>query len=270
MGHRVDQPVVRPSGQARNQIMRRRYKKNQSKLTYVLQSRQIFYLAILLAVGGILFLLFTVVSPLYDLWSNDYFHKILSTPQFTLKKELLSSSDFKNVYHFSDELTEIFSDSSSQFITGSLTLAAGGLIALILSVVSVIKCIRQNNTKNLLQVLFIIFWGVFWVRSNENWMRLALEDYNYSVKKYEESLNYQLTGDYQVVEGSIRILHQYPPEGHSRGDILVVGDEKFEIHPRYNSFYYDEPIVKGGILTSGKYVRLFHKDGKILAIDVMR
>lgn len=73
--------------------------------------------------------------------------------------------------------------------------------------------------------------------------------------------------EYQVVEGVVKVSHTYPPQGHDTGDIVVIGGVEFEITP-YHKYHYHKPIVDGGVLTDGRYARVYYYEGKILAIDL--
>jgi hypothetical protein len=73
--------------------------------------------------------------------------------------------------------------------------------------------------------------------------------------------------EYQVVEGLVKVLHIFPPQGHDKGDIIVIDGAEFEITP-HHKYHYNKPIVDGGILTEGRYARVYYYDGKILAIDL--
>jgi hypothetical protein len=73
--------------------------------------------------------------------------------------------------------------------------------------------------------------------------------------------------EYQVVEGLVKVLHVFPPQGHDQGDIIVIGGVEFEITP-HHKYHYNKPIVNGGILTEGMYARVYYYEGKILAIDL--
>jgi hypothetical protein len=73
---------------------------------------------------------------------------------------------------------------------------------------------------------------------------------------------------YQVVEGEVRVLHQQPVTGHSKGDVIVVNGAQFEVNYFLRTPAYRDTIAHGGVLKNSVYTRIYHQDGQILRVDI--
>ena len=84
----------------------------------------------------------------------------------------------------------------------------------------------------------------------------------------ERLISLYKNGKYQIVEDEVFVFHEQMPAGHDKGDIIKVGDERFEIDSFVFTNAYNRTIAHGGVLTDGAYVRIYHYEGKILRIDI--
>lgn len=78
----------------------------------------------------------------------------------------------------------------------------------------------------------------------------------------------------QVAQGTVKVLHQQPSTGHDSGDIVQVGQHKFEIDFYMDTAFYRQTISHGGVLQEGRRVKVYFipdasgwfGDGKIIRI----
>lgn len=78
-----------------------------------------------------------------------------------------------------------------------------------------------------------------------------------------------VNGDVATLEGHVRVLQSEDAVGEG-GDKVEVGGQRFRI--KYSmgiGVGYSETIVQGGALQEGRHVRVWHRDGKILRLDVL-
>lgn len=105
--------------------------------------------------------------------------------------------------------------------------------------------------------------------------------YDYSSKssslaKYREELT---NSNAQFCEGQVTVINTQPYEGHSKGDIVRIGDKEFVLNYFLNTSYYHQTISHGGVLKTNSFVRiqylptnddeaLLYGEGKILRIEL--
>jgi hypothetical protein len=75
---------------------------------------------------------------------------------------------------------------------------------------------------------------------------------------------------YQIVEGEVKVLHQQPVTGRSKGDVIVVNGAQFEGNYFLVTPAYRDTIAHGGVLKNGVYTRIYHHDGQILRVDIRK
>jgi hypothetical protein len=76
------------------------------------------------------------------------------------------------------------------------------------------------------------------------------------------------SGEFQVAEGVVHVMHQQAYHGHDKGDLIRIGDTEFEIDAFRLSYGYDRIIAHGGVLRDGVYARVYYHDDAILRIDI--
>jgi hypothetical protein len=75
----------------------------------------------------------------------------------------------------------------------------------------------------------------------------------------------------KITEGIVHVSHTQPAGGHDKGDILTVGNVKFEVSYYVSTCAYKQSIAHGGALTEGTDARIYYADYRtILRIDVKK
>jgi hypothetical protein len=77
-----------------------------------------------------------------------------------------------------------------------------------------------------------------------------------------------LSGQSEVTEGTVHVIHMQSAHGHASGDNIIVGDRQFEIDYFRVTPGYRQTIAHGGALREGVYARLHHYDGVIIKVEV--
>jgi hypothetical protein len=77
-----------------------------------------------------------------------------------------------------------------------------------------------------------------------------------------------LSGQSEVTEGTVHVIHMQPAHGHASGDKIIVGNRQFEIDYFWVTPGYQQTIARGGALREGVYARLHHYDGVIIKVEV--
>ncbi len=77
-----------------------------------------------------------------------------------------------------------------------------------------------------------------------------------------------LDGSFFVTEGVVKVLHTQPYNGHSKGDIMEINGKEFEIDYFRTTGGYQKTISHGGALREGAYVKVYHRNGVVLRVDV--
>jgi hypothetical protein len=74
---------------------------------------------------------------------------------------------------------------------------------------------------------------------------------------------------YRITEGIVHVLHTESAGGHDKGDMIAVGNVKFEVSYYVSTCAYKQSIAHGGALTEGTDARIYYTDYRtILRIDV--
>ena len=76
------------------------------------------------------------------------------------------------------------------------------------------------------------------------------------------------SGEAEITEGVVRVLHEQPAGGGTEGDILEINGVQVEVDRLLLSPAYGRTIVFGGVLREGVYARVYHWQGRIVRIDV--
>jgi hypothetical protein len=166
---------------------------------------------------------------------------------------ILGVSDFVTVFEIARGTNGIFADGCLRMFIGLVALV-GGVTALIL------KC-RNNRSNHWLAPVFAIAWALYWLYLH-NFPQL-FGHINGLVRAYR-------TGQYQVVEGQVQVLHEQPATGHTKGDIITVNGKQFEVNYFYATPAYRNTLAHGGVLGSGVYARIYYYNGEILRVDIRK
>ena len=59
-----------------------------------------------------------------------------------------------------------------------------------------------------------------------------------------------------------------PATGHTKGDIIAVNGEQFEVNYFYVTPAYRNTLAHGGVLGPGVYARIYYHNGEILRVDI--
>lgn len=220
------------------------------------------------AVIVILFMATIATIPIHPYLLNNFIVPMISRPPNIPEKQVLLPDGYINVFHFSDKIETISTTHQRGLFIHSLWLLLPGVIILS-GVVTLIKSVTKKEPfVSSLKGLFAILFGIVWVGMSWGWIEFSLENKASSTQVYQEYQDIFQNHQYQVVEGPVKVLHVFPPGGHDAGDIIVVDNIEFEIRPYSDALFYDKPIVNGGILTNGRYVRIYYYEDRILAIDL--
>lgn len=110
--------------------------------------------------------------------------------------------------------------------------------------------------------------SVFLIRCSSLW--LYLHDFPQAFGHIHRLVGAYRNGQYQVVEGEVRVLHEQPATGHTKGDVIAVNGNQFEVNYFYVTAAYRQTIAHGGALRAGVYARIYCCDGEILRLDVRK
>lgn len=87
---------------------------------------------------------------------------------------------------------------------------------------------------------------------------VSLSVYRSVHHKYDKLVNIYNNQQYEVVEGKVQVKSIQPEAGHTPGDIIKIGNIEFEIYNHTGGIGYHTSITHGGLLTEGKYVKVFY------------
>jgi hypothetical protein len=166
---------------------------------------------------------------------------------------MLATSDFVTVFEISRNSNGVFEDVALRFLIGIAGLIGGVSV--------LIRRCRQNGAKDWIGPVFIIAWSLFWI---------YLHNFPYVLGHIDNLVRAYREGQYQVVEGPVRVLHEQPATGHSKGDVIAVNGQQFEVNHFYFTPAYRNTLAHGGVLRPGAYARIYCFNGEILRVDVRK
>ena len=166
---------------------------------------------------------------------------------------ILSVSDFVTVFEISRGSNGVFAGEVFRLLIG-VTALIGGVIALV-------RNWKNKSAKSWVGPVFITAWALFW---------LYLHNFPYVFGHINDLVKAYRHGQYQVVEGPVQVLHEQPATGHTKGDIITVNGQQFEVNYFYLTPAYRNTVAHGGVLASGVYARIYHHNGEILRVDIRR
>ena len=166
---------------------------------------------------------------------------------------LFAVSDFVTVFEISRNSNGVLVETASRFFIGIAVLIGGVRV--------LVQRWRNNGAKSLVGAGFAIVWSLLW---------LYLHNFPHVVGHINSLVRAYRERQYHVVEGLVRVLHQQPATGHSKGDLIAVDGEQFEVNYFYFTPAYRKTLAHGGVLGAGVYARIYHYNGEILRIDIRK
>ena len=103
--------------------------------------------------------------------------------------------------------------------------------------------------------LILVAAGLMWLLVHMNLFAIAFSD---------------IDGRCQTVEGPVGVTGMQPFHGHTSGDRIAIGGQKFEVNYFLVTVGYKETIAHGGVLHGGTYARVRHCDGVILKVEIRK
>lgn len=171
-------------------------------------------------------------------------------------------NDLTTIFVFTDKAPERFADSQSNLI--KFTIVAIVFIGFFLITRKRTK--RIFSTSNLHLLLAVVSSGVLF--------SFGVIGY-YSDRYVNQKLaNLYATGQYQIAEGVVHVLHAQAGGCHDTSDIIQIDETQLEINYCSGSPGYTATIANGGVLTEGTYARVFYfsdyynYEPTILRVDV--
>jgi hypothetical protein len=161
--------------------------------------------------------------------------------------------DFVTVFEIARGSNGVLVDVSFRLLIGIACLI-GGVSALVFRW-------RNNGAKGWVTPLFLIGWSVLWLYLHN--FPSTLGHINSLVRAYQK-------GQYKVVEGQVQVLHQQPATGHTKGDVIAVNGEQFEVNYFDVTPAYRNTLAHGGVLGTGVYARIYYYNGEILRVDIRK
>ena len=101
--------------------------------------------------------------------------------------------------------------------------------------------------------LFLLALGVWFLGKNLNLFMLAASD---------------ISGNSRTAEGMVHVSQVQAYSGHSSGDQITIGGQKFEVNYSFATPGYKQSIERGGALREGVYARVQHVNGVMLKVEV--
>ena len=166
---------------------------------------------------------------------------------------IFAVSEFVTVFEISRNSNGVLADLGFRFLIGIACLVGG--------VSFLARRWRHNDAKGWIGAGFAIVWSLLW---------LYLHNFPHVVGHINSLVRAYRERQYHVVEGPVRVLHQQPATGHSKGDLIAVDGEQFEVNYFYFTPAYRKTLAHGGVLGAGVYARIYHYNGEILRIDIRK
>ena len=138
-----------------------------------------------------------------------------------------------------------------------------GVVVLIAGVLGLILRKRSGGRfpKKLYGPAFMTGWGVLWLVIHIPLWRIGTAGIDNLLSIYR-------SGTSQVAEGVVHVSHEQPATGHTAGDKITVGDQKFEVDYFLVTPGYKQTISHAGALREGVFARIHYYDGVILKVEV--
>ena len=168
--------------------------------------------------------------------------------------ELLAVSDFVTVFEITRNSNGVFSGAVFRLLIGVAALI-GALRVLVRN------RRRESSRRDHIGPIFILIWSLWWI---------CLHNFPHVFGHINGLVNAYREKQYQVVEGPIQVLHQQPATGHSKGDIVAVNGQQFEVNYFYATPAYRKTLAHGGVLSAGTEACIYYYNGEILRIDIRR
>ena len=167
---------------------------------------------------------------------------------------IFAASDFVTVF-------EITRNSNGVFV-GAVFRLLIGVAALIGALRVLVRTRRRESSRrDYIGPIFVLVWSLFWI---------YLHNFPHVFGHIDRLISAYQQKQYQIVEGPVQILHQQPATGHTKGDIVAVNGEQFEVNYFYATPAYRNTLAHGGVLGAGVYARIYYFNGEILRIDIRK
>lgn len=138
-----------------------------------------------------------------------------------------------------------------------------GIIAIIIGIIGMVIQKRNNGYWSIWTgppIIGVVVGGIIFI--------LSFIFFIGSITESNRLVSVYKSGKCQVTEGIVNVLHRQPLEGHTKGDIIRINAQEFEINAFIHTQGYSQTISHGGVLKEGVYARVYHHNGNILRIDV--
>lgn len=160
-----------------------------------------------------------------------------------------------------DNFTTVY-EITRQIDDESIGLIVGGSIAVIIGTLFLV--LRKRNKgwpMPFLGPLLVVIFGSILFLAGLVFLMDTFISTNMLISAYKN-------GQFRVVEGEVHVLHTQPSSGHTKGDIIRINGQEFEVNFFVHTPAYSRTISHGGVLRQGTYARVYHQKGKILRIDI--
>ena len=167
---------------------------------------------------------------------------------------IFAASDFVTVF-------EITRNSNGVFV--------GAVFRLLIGVVALIGALRvlvrnrqrESSRRDYIGPIFVLVWSLFWI---------YLHNFPHVFGHIDRLMSAYQQKQYQIVEGPVQILHQQPATGHTKGDVIALNGEQFEVNYFLATPAYRNTLAHGGVLGAGVYARIYYYNGEILRVDIRK
>lgn len=162
--------------------------------------------------------------------------------------------DFVTVFEITRNSNGVFADAMVRLLIGIAALL--GSLGLLTR-----NCRRRKSVRDYIGPVFGLIWSLGWI---------YLHNFPHVFGHINRLANAYQQKQYQVVEGPVQVLHQQPPTGHSKGDVIRVNEKEFEVNYFYATPAYHDTIAHKGALNAGTYARIYYYGGEILRVDIRK
>jgi hypothetical protein len=169
--------------------------------------------------------------------------------------------EFTTVFVFSENISTVVHGNNGNITIGIIALIIGLAGLLLINILPIVFTNKANQIKNYLylnkkRLMFGFSGAVAWATI---WLGIFMSDNSNTNNAYSQLQEKYNSGEYQIAEGVVHVLHTQPEDGHDDGDIITIGDETFEINAYLYTLGYNTTISHGGVLTEGTYARVFYE-----------